>query len=818
MANTIQVKRSTGTSSPGSLNAGEIAWIDNGTGGANGKLFIGDANDGTVRHIGGRGTGAIGGGAASSLAADDLTAGDAAVGLSTTSGAITIDSNASTVTVDGHTGVTVQSSNSGDITLDSAADIVLDAAGGNFEFNDAGTAMLTIDADTTAGDIDINLMVDGDDLVFNQYDGTEVLRLADDLSATFAGAVDLGSNTLTSTGSLQVRTIDYSDGDLAMTIADGGAVTFDENTTMAGIVLDGNTITGVDDSGEFTDDDAHIMTSAGVNDRIGSIAAPTAGSSSIVTTGTLDSGAISSGFGAIDNGSSTFNTGAATVDSLSVSDGNITNVGDINCDSISVDAAAAGLNIDFSGANTGTSAITIADNLAEALVIQQGTNDYMQIVTTDGSEALKLGHSVSGTAITIGHSVSDTTIGDNLIVTGDLTVSGTTTTVAQIVGQVANAIVFEGASADAYETTLAVVAPTGDDNTVYLPDATGYTALLADATTTDGAVTQAEFALLDGGSTVGTTAVADGDGLLTNDGGTMKQTSVQTFQTYFDANSVGGSNIVTTGDLNSGAITSGFGAIDNGTSGIRTATFTAETAFVPDASDGATLGSATLEFSDLYLADGAEILFGDDQDVILRHVADTGLILKSAATGDGDKPTFTLQTGDTNIEGDDVLGSVNFQAPDEGTGTDAILVAAGIDAVSEGDFSSTSNATKLSFKTASSAAASETMSLSSAGLLTVADDVVIKSGGTIGGANDTDLLTLGNGALTVAGTITCNTSLTIGSAAMVEADLEKLDGITNGTAAAAKAVVLDSNKDIGTIRNLTMSGTLDGATIDGGTF
>ena len=632
------------------------------------------------------------------------------------------------------------------------------------------------------------------------------------------GAVDLGSNTLTSTVSLQVRTIDYSDGDLAMTIADGGAVTFDENTTMAGIVLDGTTITGVDASGEFTDDDAHIMTSAGVNDRIGSIAAPTAGSSSIVTTGTLDSGAISSGFGAIDNGSSTFNTGAATVDSLSVSDGNITNVGDINCDSISVDAAAAGLNIDFSGDNTGTSAITIADNLAEALVIQQGTNDYMQIVTTDGSEALKLGHSVSGTAITIGHSVSDTTIGDNLIVTGDLTVSGTTTTVAQIVGQVANAIVFEGASADAYETTLAVVDPTGDDNTVYLPDATGYTALLADATTTDGAVTQAEFALLDGGSTVGTTAVADGDGLLTNDGGTMKQTSVQTFQTYFDANSVGGSNIVTTGDLNSGAITSGFGAIDNGTSGIRTATFTAETAFVPDASDGATLGSATLEFSDLYLADGAEILFGDDQDVILRHVADTGLILKSAATGDGDKPTFTLQTGDTNIEGDDVLGSVNFQAPDEGTGTDAILVAAGIDAVSEGDFSSTSNATKLSFKTASSAAASETMSLSSAGLLTVADDVVIKSGGTIGGANDTDLLTLGNGALTVAGTITCNTSLTIGSAAMVEADLEKLDGITNGTAAAAKAVVLDSNKDIGTIRNLTMSGTLDGATIDGGTF
>jgi len=56
------------------------------------------------------------------------------------------------------------------------------------------------------------------------------------------------------------------------------------------------------------------------------------------------------------------------------------------------------------------------------------------------------------------------------------------------------------------------------------------------------------------------------------------------------------------------------------------------------------------------------------------------------------------------------------------------------------------------------------------------------------------------------GALTCATSLTIGSAAMVEADLEKLDGITNGTAAASKALVLDASKDIGTIRNLTIDG------------
>ena len=44
--------------------------------------------------------------------------------------------------------------------------------------------------------------------------------------------------------------------------------------------------------------------------------------------------------------------------------------------------------------------------------------------------------------------------------------------------------------------------------------------------------TASELNLMDGGSTVGTTAVAGGDGIVTNDDGTMKQTSVDTFDTY----------------------------------------------------------------------------------------------------------------------------------------------------------------------------------------------------------------------------------------------------------------------------------------------
>jgi len=62
---------------------------------------------------------------------------------------------------------------------------------------------------------------------------------------------------------------------------------------------------------------------------------------------------------------------------------------------------------------------------------------------------------------------------------------------------------------------------------------------------------------------------------------------------------------------------------------IQGTTITATTAFVPDASDGAALGTSALEFSDLFLADGAVINFGDDQDVSLTHVADTGLQLSS---------------------------------------------------------------------------------------------------------------------------------------------------------------------------------------------
>lgn len=61
----------------------------------------------------------------------------------------------------------------------------------------------------------------------------------------------------------------------------------------------------------------------------------------------------------------------------------------------------------------------------------------------------------------------------------------------------------------------------------------GVTATTAELNIMDGVTaTTAELNLMDGGTSTGTTAVAGGDGIVTNDAGTMRQTTVDTFDTY----------------------------------------------------------------------------------------------------------------------------------------------------------------------------------------------------------------------------------------------------------------------------------------------
>ena len=279
-------------------------------------------------------------------------------------------------------------------------------------------------------------------------------------------------------------------------------------------------------------------------------------------------------------------------------------------------------------------------------------------------------------------------------------------------------------------------------------------------TPSDSTITQAKLAstFLTGATDIGA-AIVDADLLLIDDGagGTFRKTTASRLKTYIGGNT-------------------------------------------PSSADGQALGSTSLEWSDLYLADGGIIYFGNDQEIKVTHVADTGLTLKHTATADDKPVALTLQTGETDIAANDVIGKIDFQAPDEGTGTDAILVAAGIEAVSEGDFSSSNNATKLSFKTAASEAAAEKMSLSSAGLLTIADDLVIGDGKTIGSASDADAI-----AIAANGVVTFSQAPVFPDGSINIADID-LDGGTDIGAAIVDAdLFLIDDGAGGTMRKTTAS-------------
>jgi len=270
-------------------------------------------------------------------------------------------------------------------------------------------------------------------------------------------------------------------------------------------------------------------------------------------------------------------------------------------------------------------------------------------------------------------------------------------------------IIFEGSTADANETTILATDPTSD-NVITLPDATGTFITTGNS-----------------GDPATTTAAADADHVLVNDGGVLKKITranlgiggtagavaaddltagdaainfvtsagnitidAQGSNTDIIFKGTDGSSDITPMTLDmsaAGAILLTGGKIDlknagtasqilfycessnahaqtlqsaphsqaadntlllpdggNGTllSTVSTATVTNKTltapvintatvgtSITPASDDGATLGSANLNWSDLFLADAAVIKLGDDQDVTLTHVHGTGILLNS---------------------------------------------------------------------------------------------------------------------------------------------------------------------------------------------
>jgi len=214
-------------------------------------------------------------------------------------------------------------------------------------------------------------------------------------------------------------------------------------------------------------------------------------------------------------------------------------------------------------------------------------------------------------------------------------------------------------------------------------------------------------------------------------------------------------------------------------------TATVGTSIVPSSADGATLGTASAEFSDLFLADGGTIQLGNDQDVTLTHVADTGVLVNSTR----------------KIQFNDAAESIHSN------GSRLVL---------------TSNSVAFNMPTADGSSGQAMVTDASGNLSFAAAGATISSDTT----TDTDFLiyfaSSTSGALTAvkqdSGLIYNPSTGLLTSAAFSGsgASLSALNGsnISSGTVAAARVATLNQNTT-GSAATLTTARTIGGVSFDG---
>ena len=240
--------------------------------------------------------------------------------------------------------------------------------------------------------------------------------------------------------------------------------------------------------------------------------------------------------------------------------------------------------------------------------------------------------------------------------------------------------------------------------------------------------TAAEINLIDGGTARGTDAVATGDGLLVNDGGTMKMTNVDTVSTYFASHNVGGTNIATVGTVGTGTwqgtpVASAYLDTDTAHLGI-VQTFTANKTFTGTVTVGVDDTGKDVKF---FGASAGAYMEWDESADQLRIVGPSA----DATTSTG---KLLLATSLNDINANDVIGKIEFQAPLE-VGADAISVSASIKAIAQSTFTASSNATDIVFSTGHSETATEKFRITSQGELGIgganygSDGQVLTSGG-----------------------------------------------------------------------------------------
>ena len=256
--------------------------------------------------------------------------------------------------------------------------------------------------------------------------------------------------------------------------------------------------------------------------------------------------------------------------------------------------------------------------------------------------------------------------------------------------------------------------------------------------------TAAEINLLDGGTSVGgSITVADSDGFIINDGGTMKTIPASDIKTYTatttaaDDIAAGDAAInltTTTGNITIDAQGNDTDIILKGTDGSSDTTFLTI--------DGSDAGTASFNH-DVKLASDASILgFGADNDVTLTHVHDTGLLLNS---------TMALQFNDA---------SQFINAPS--------ATVLDINATDEVEV----NATLMDVNANLDVSGTYT----GGGTMTTGGNIVIPDAGTIGSASDTDAV-----SITSAGNIGINTTSPAKKLSVNGPALATISALTDGS-------------------------------------
>ena len=270
---------------------------------------------------------------------------------------------------------------------------------------------------------------------------------------------------------------------------------------------------------------------------------------------------------------------------------------------------------------------------------------------------------------------------------------------------------------------------------------------------------------------------------------------------------VGGNATVTgTTTFNGGTLTLGDSAADNVVFGADV-----NSSIIPNTDDTYDLGSASQEWRDIYI-DGTAYLDGINfngtavtSTATEVNILDGDTSASSVIVADADR--VVLNDGGTMKQV--AVTDLSAYFDDEITAMPNLITTAAttVGALDSGSITS-------GFGTIDTgASAITTTGLISGGSLDI-DDVVI-NGSNIGHTDDTDLITVANGIVTVAGEISV-TTLDIGGTNVTAsaADINLIDGITNGTVIASKALIADANIDITGGRNITITGELDAGSLD----